>query len=323
MRIAKRAGIIFVLLMMFSLAGYPVVAQNVSSQWFPETRHTVSGIFFNFFYSVKDPLTQFGYPITDVIRDTTGRQTQYFQRARFDLVITDKGPIIQLADLGRYLYEDIGAAYNIVQTGPLCRPFPATGKTVCYDFLTFYDAHQGDLYIGDPITGIELRDGHYMQYFTKGRLEYDFTLPEGRRVVISQLGRPAFDKYVGNPCFLWGACNENEIDAIPLSAQVDAITARAFVRDPLLAPGQQQTIYLIVQNQNLLPVKGAQVSILALYPDGKKSAYRPVDLTAADGILKISLPVSRLDPGQVVELRFSVEFQGLKTTTNTWFRIWY
>ena len=90
MRIAKRAGIVFVLLIIIALAGQPVAAQSVSSHWFPETRHSVSGPFFNFFYGVKDPLTMFGYPITNAFRDSTGRLTQYFQRARFDLVTTNR-----------------------------------------------------------------------------------------------------------------------------------------------------------------------------------------------------------------------------------------
>jgi len=325
MRIAKRAGIVFILLMMLALAGQPVAAQNVSSRWFPETRHTVSGYFFNFYYGLKDPLTQFGYPITDAFRDSTGRLTQYFQRARFDLVITDQGPVVILADLGRYLYEDIGASYNIMQEGPTCRSFPRTGKSVCYSFLQFYDAHQGDKYIGDPISGIEFRDGRFMQYFTKVRLEYDSNLPDGRRVKISQLGRPAYDKYVGNPIYLWGSGDPGTSGSdIPGSLPVTAITAYAFVHDPLLAAGQQQqTVYVIVRDQDLQPVPGATVSILAIYPDGKNFFYPPQEATGTDGILQITLPVSKVAPRQVIELQLSIEFQGLKASTRTWFRIWY
>jgi hypothetical protein len=323
MRIAKRAGMVVVLLIMLGLAGQPVVAQNAGAQYFSETHHTVSGYFYDFFYTPKDPLTYFGYPITDAFLDSTGHLTQYFQRARFDLVMTDKGPVVVLADIGRYLYEDIGAAYNIVQNGPSCRPFPRTGKPVCYSFLQFYDAHQGDTYIGDPISGIEYRDGRYMQYFTKVRLEYDSNLPEGHKVIISLLGRPAFDLIVGDTTKLFDDNPGDGANVLIVPLPVTAITARAFVHDPLLAAGQQQTIYLIVQDQDLHPVKGAQASVLALYPDGSQYAYRPLDLTGDDGILAFTLPVSKLAPRQVVGLLIKVEFQGLKATASTWFRIWY
>jgi hypothetical protein len=321
MRIAKRAGIVIVLLIMLAIAGQPVVAQSVSSHWFPETRHTVSGNFYKFFYSVKDPLTQFGYPITNAFRDSTGRLTQYFQRARFDLVTTDKGLVVVLADLGRYLYEDIGAYYNIAQNGPTCRLFPRTGFNVCYAFLPFYDAYQGETYFGDPISGIEMRDGIMMQYFTKVRLEYKSNPLNGQWVTISMLGRPAYDKYVGTPIYLYS--NDPTTDNITESVPVTSITARAFVRDPLLAPGQSETIYLIVQDQDLNPLEGAVVSYTAIYPDGNNFEYQPIDPTGADGVLKITLPVSRIAPRQVIELQLKVKFQELNTTTRTWFRIWY
>ena len=232
--------------------------------------------------------------------------------------MTDKGPVVTLADLGKYLYEDIGAAYNILQIGAACRFFPLTGKTVCYAFLQFYDAHQGDIYFGDPISGIEFRDGRLVQYFTKVRMEYQANLPEGRKVSLSLLGRPAFDKYVGNSILL-----SRSDPNLPASLPVTSITALAFVHDPVLAAGQQQTVFLIVQDQNRRPVKGAQASVLAIYPDGNQYAYPQFEVTGADGILKITLPVAKIDPRQVVELQLTVEFQGLSAKTGTWFRIWY
>jgi hypothetical protein len=137
-------------------------------------------------------------------------------------------------------------------------------------------------------------------------------------VTISQLGRPAYDKYVGNPIYLLPT-GPNITSDVP----VTSITARAFVRDPLLAPGQQETIYLIVQDQDLNPLKGVQVSYVAIYPDGNNIAYHSMDETGADGVLMITLPVSRIAPRQVVELQLTVEFQTLKTSARTWFRIWY
>mgnify|MGYP001126647610 CR=1 FL=1 len=93
---------------------------------------------------MREPLFLFGYPLTDEFYDqTTGRLTQYFQKARFDLVTTDKGSEVQVANLGWMLHDGAGESANIPETGPTCRLFPKSGYTVCYAFLQFYEAHEG------------------------------------------------------------------------------------------------------------------------------------------------------------------------------------
>ena len=134
MRIAKRVGIFIVLLIILTSIYQPAVADTVDSRWFPLTRHSVKGEFLKFYQNAPDPLTLFGYPITDAFVDQTGHQTQYFQRARFDLLMTDKGPSVVLANLGWFLYDDKGVPVDFAQSGPTCRPFPETGKNVCYAF---------------------------------------------------------------------------------------------------------------------------------------------------------------------------------------------
>ena len=205
MRIAKLVGIITVLGMVLVSAGQPALAAPaVDSEYYPQTFHFIRGDFLKFYHSVSDPLTIFGFPITDQFIDPqTGILTQYFQKARFDLQTTAQGPLVTLGKLGYLLYDENGTPYNIPQTGPTCRLFPATAKTACYAFLQYYDANQGDKYFGDPISGLELRDGgRIVQYFTNVRMEYWPNLPEGRKVQLTYLGRPAFDKYIKIPSLL-------------------------------------------------------------------------------------------------------------------------
>lgn len=64
----------------------PVAPDPQAPQYFPETGHNVSGLFYNFWREYG--LAQFGYPITEVRTETLedGRtyQVQYFERARFE-----------------------------------------------------------------------------------------------------------------------------------------------------------------------------------------------------------------------------------------------
>ena len=317
MRIAKRAGIGILLLLILTAVCQPVAAQSSTSRWFPETRHWVKGDFLKFYNSVKDPLTVFGYPITEEFNDSTAHLTQYFQRARFDLIATDKGMVVNLAHLGKFVYEDIGAASNIVQDGPTCRSFAVTHKNVCYAFLQFFDAYHGDLFFGDPISWIESRDGHLVQYFTNVRMEWQPNLPDGHRVVLTHLGELVRDQILGD------AGRESDITAGPSEDPVTSITAKAFVKSSLLATGKSETIYVIVQDQNLLPVKGADAYVEVVYPDGTKYKNVPSETTNQFGILVITLQVVPISPRQVVDLDITVNYQGLHAKAATWFRIWY
>ncbi|NWJ53202.1 MAG: hypothetical protein HXX14_20330, partial [Bacteroidetes bacterium] len=74
-----------ILVMAFSFFGYfaPALAAE-ASQYFPETKHTVSGKFLDYWRN-NGGLPTYGYPITDAQMETdpeTGKQflTQWFER---------------------------------------------------------------------------------------------------------------------------------------------------------------------------------------------------------------------------------------------------
>jgi hypothetical protein len=319
MRIAKRVGIFIVLAFLLISVGQPVdAAQNAAgTQWFPETGFYLRGEFYKFYYSVKDPLTLFGYPIADESVDSTGTLTQYFQRARFDLTITKKGPVVTLANLGSFVYDGNGIPSSIPQTGPTCRLFPRTGKTVCYAFLQYYDANQGETYFGDPVSALENRDGVLVQYFQKVRMEWQPARPEGRKVVLTQLGYLAYYVINGSPA------GTNGTNYISSTRPVTSLKTRAFVHDSLIGSGATQIVYLIVQSQDLQPVSRVVASGIVTNPDGSKYAFSAYGATGADGVLKILLPVGDHLPGELISVEITASFQGLQSKTNTWFRIWY
>jgi hypothetical protein len=100
--------------------------------------HIVQGEFLKFYRSASDPLLVFGYPITDEFVDpVTHVMTQYFQKARFDLISTTAGPIIELAPLGQSMHTGVAPTASIPTNGSACRFFQQTGKNVCFAFLQF------------------------------------------------------------------------------------------------------------------------------------------------------------------------------------------
>jgi hypothetical protein len=293
-----------------------VKAQSSNSVYVSETGHWIYGDFLSTYNSVSDPLLYFGYPITDEFTDpTTNLSVQYFQRARFDQVDTPEGPTIQVAPLGQLLYQAGAPLADIPNTGPTCRTFKS-GFPVCYAFLQFYDAYNGNTWFGNPISEVEVLDGHYVQYFEKARMEWWPDKPTGEKVVLSDLGRIYFDKNVANPDLLKSSppasINEKLLNPI----------VNVFVLRSLIGPGDSQTVYVIAQDQYLSPIANAQVGVTLYYPDGSKTFYR-LSETNEFGISQFSFPVDQLDVRTLVKVVAEIGIRGESASGMTWFRIWW
>ena len=207
---------------------------------------------------MSDPLLYFGYPITDDFTDpNTNQRVQYFQRARFDLVDTAEGTVIQIAPLGRLLHEDNAPLADIPNEGPTCRAFE-TGHSVCYAFLQFYDSYNGSAWFGSPISEVEVADGHYVQYFENIRMEWWPEKPSGQRVVLTDLGRIYFDRFVANPELLKSS------PPASINGKLINPTVNLFALRSLIGAGEQQTVFVIVQDQYFRPVASSQVGCHSL-----------------------------------------------------------
>jgi hypothetical protein len=81
-----------------------------NSQLFPETGHTVSGRFLDYWQS-HGGLTQLGYPITGVFTETSDLDgkpymVQYFERAVFEMHPENQPPYdVLLSQLGTFRYK--------------------------------------------------------------------------------------------------------------------------------------------------------------------------------------------------------------------------
>src|SRR5215510_4245557 len=170
-----------------------VHAQSTDVQYFPETGHSVKGLFLQFYKAAKDPLLYYGYPITEQMASKDGKAVQYFQRARFELTGSQS---IQLTPLGSLTYKPSGP-WTI--NNPNAFEVYPTGYSVCLGFLEFYKSNGGAKQFGNPISPFDSSDNLIVQYFENTRFEWR---GDRQTVVISDLGRIYFDQLKEDPAQL-------------------------------------------------------------------------------------------------------------------------
>ncbi len=204
------AGALLVLL----LGGMGQAGAQAASRYFPETSHTVSGAFLNYWNS-NGGLAQQGYPITEEypeVNDIDGKtyNTQYFQRARFEFhpEIGDQNNQVLLGLLGAEAflarYHNLNAAVNpVIVPGGGSRFFPDTGHTVTGLFLNYWNTHGGLRQEGFPISEAfveaSLTDGrpYITQYFQRARFEYHSEISgQNNQVLLGLVGVEIYQRKV-------------------------------------------------------------------------------------------------------------------------------
>lgn len=295
-----------------------VLAQDDDGRrYFPETGHWVTNNFLAKYESVPNPELVFGFPLTDAYEDPTTRVLiQYFQRARFEFH-PDKPPevAVQLTPLGQYLYEP-GAELTTLSNATACRTYSETGYQVCYTFLEFFNENGGVALFGYPISNFEIHDGRIMQYFQRARFEWMPERPAGERVRISSLGSLYFEVRKENPARKDPVPGDNILQSI-LSLQVRAFPAKA------VTPFDgSQTIYIIVQDQNLLPVPDATITLEITPPVGETQRLIVTDETDKNGMTQLSFKFNSQAAG-ITKISVTASYNKLQAKTVTSFRIWY
>lgn len=297
------------------LAGHGFAgAQTSNSQFFPETGHTVRGEFLDFFNRAKDPLLVFGYPITEEMFSRDGKTVQYFQRARFELVIDSSGSTrIQLTPLGLLLYKP--ELQRTVHNLSACEFFAGTGHLVCFQFLGFFRGNGGLEQFGNPVSPFEFHDDILVQYFENARLEWRTDGFDGR-VVITDLGRIYFDVLGEDPAQLKPVEPTNATINPVLSIKV-----RAFVSRPVTRPGGDQTVFIIVRSQTGQAVANASGSVIVGLTDDSLQTHRFT--TDSHGVAQVSFSFNNQIEGKLVPIEVVVSYQNLNGSSRTSFRIWY
>lgn len=211
-QLSTRVQRLVTLLLISLLVGsiIPPVSAQSNVVYFPETGHYVGGQFLNF-WNANGGMPIFGYPITpEYVAYSTGLITQYFERARFELL--DLGGGQTTVQLG-LLAVELTAGRTFPKVPPIQntadrRYIPETQHIIQYGFKEIWERHGAERIFGFPISEeIEevLQNGewHTVQYFERSRFEYWPEFPPGERVLISHLGRmlvpPEMTAPVGTP----------------------------------------------------------------------------------------------------------------------------
>jgi len=311
-KFARFVGIFMLLFGLLAGTGNFVHAQEAGSKYFPETGHNVSGDFWDYYQKTPEADQVFGYPLTEAFTDTTsGRMVQYFTRARFELhPELPEGQQVKLTSLGSKIYTP-GTGPNIPSSIG-CRNF-ANGRSVCYAFLDFFDKYGGEAIFGQPISGFESLDGRIVQYFERARFDWYPEYGEGEKVVLADLGRMYFDI---------AKEDANRLQPVQYDGLVNVLTlqTRVFVWKAVTRANDQQTVYVVVQDQKLSPVYNAAVNVVVNWPDGSQQVF-PFT-TNRNGIVIVPLPVQNQAFGSMVVVNVQVDYQGIKGKAITSFRVW-
>jgi hypothetical protein len=296
-------------------------AQVEPRQYYSETGHWIIGDFLVAYQSVADPKVLYGWPITDEFVSVAagGRRVQYFENVRFELR-PENPPDLRVvkSQLGEVLYaqEQPGLVIPLPQGDAGCTLFKETGFQVCYAFLDFFDAYGGIDQFGYPVSDLEEHDMFAVQYFQFARLEWHPELPAGQQVSLTDIGKRYFALFE-DPRLAQPVTNGAPHLIIDLQVQ-------AYVAQPVMLASGEQTVFVVVQDQSLAPVAGAQVAISLRVPSvsaGDEIAY-PVGTTDDKGITRFTFPMSD-QPNGLVEIVVIASYDNLKAKTITSYRVWW
>lgn len=186
---------------------------QANSRYFPETNHTVTGRFLDYWQSNGD-LMQQGYPISEEMQEVSeidGKtyRVQYFERAMFEYHPENTYPYdVLLTLLGRLRYTE---KYPNSTPAPDQKPnesqgsifFPETGKRLGGSFLLYWKQFGGLKQQGYPVSDeIQERselDGktYTVQYFERSVMEWHPGNTPPYDVPLSQLGKFHYDEKYG------------------------------------------------------------------------------------------------------------------------------
>ena len=244
--------------------------------------------------------TVLGEPISGACELAGGGVAQYFQRMRLQL---DKdSQEVELYPLGEWAH----AGLSRVEATPdnftnRQRHFPQTGHFVQDEFLTFYEANDGETILGPPVSAPFEEGELLVQYFRNGRLEWHPNAPREQRVQIGMLGRAHYAQAAQDV-----SC---EIRARPVEVGVASeVQIHASVSRPVLYEGEQQVVYATVTTPAGVPVSRVPVQVTVRGPDASPDSSLTLDLGQTDAEGHVSGVLEELpdyEPGSRISLEIT------------------
>jgi hypothetical protein len=321
-----RSGIVsLIILGLLSGIWLPGQAQSADHKDYPEKGHTVVGEFLSFYLSRPDHLAVYGYPITQEFFDSAAdTRVQYFERARFEYdASAPAGQRVKLSNLGSLILKQaLLKPASLVTDTPMCRPFTHENDrhSVCYAFLAYYEAHDGPVLFGKPISDFSWEGDRLVQYFEKARFEWNPDLPSDQWVGLANVGRIQFE--LSQHDAKWLDPVTMGIAGIAGPNPVISLNARAFVSRPVSKGTSEQTVTVIVRDQNLHAVPQALVAAIVHLSNGVETRYR-MKATDDDGMTQLVFPLKDEPVNQIIQVEIVVSYNDFQTSTSAWFRIWW
>jgi hypothetical protein len=299
----------------------PVLAQGISGRYYSETGHTLDPEFVTYF-DEHGGLQILGYPITDAFVDYwSGLIIQYTQNARMEIFPDPETQAMQvrLKELGiLFVGERALDLTDPLAVGPNadCEYYPLTGHNVCFMFLEFYREHGGPQLFGYPVSDFTIENERLVQYFQGFRLDWYPENPQQHQVQVAPLGRVHFEVTGYDRDLLRPRTPNNA-----MLYEVITLHPKASVEKPIAAVSDTQVVYVVVRDQNYLPVSAAAVTLVAHFPGETRTLLMAP--TNEDGISQLELAYVDQPIGAQIDLEFYVSSGTVLTTTRDSFRIWW
>ena len=267
--------------------------------YIPETGHTLDQVFLDQWREAGGAVA-YGYPITPEITRPDGTIVQYLQYARFEYYPEGNaaGQYFALGNIGEELRpfslqrsvasftstgsaDGAGAAANSAEfisawmsvdppTGenPQVRYVEATGHTVRYAFLDFWERTGGVAYLGNPVTEEYVRDGVTYQVFERGQLAWE----NGKEAWMVPVGQLLADKYglSQEPVAQSDIPTYNESLFIPPPPAVEIAGT-----GPGPVPGSAKSIVVSISQQRMWVYEGEMMVLSSLVSTGRPEFATP------------------------------------------------
>jgi hypothetical protein len=292
---------------------------------FPGIPFTVSGPFLEFYLTAKNPEIVFGFPISDVLDHPIKKnvKVQYFNYARMEYDPSRPvGKQVSLAALGNYAFNEntSGEDFNIATAGGRCRYFEESVYPVCYLFRQYYDAYQGESFIGLPVSNVRIVDGRLVQYFEFARMEWWPENEVGPHVVLTELGQMDY------------ARNVSRADPESPAAEIVLPEVNLFPQRPLVGSSDTQRIFVVVQDREFKPIANATITYQVVREgnqlrDNQKVVVpmRKGPVSDPFGISTLSIaPISGTGPRDQFKVIVTVVVPDVgEVTAETTYRVWW
>ena len=312
MRHLIRAGLI---LSAITLLAGPAEAQ-AGGRYYAETGHTLDARFVDFFEE-HGGVEILGYPITDVFVDPeNGYPIQYLENARLEYARQGQEAVIRMPVLGELLGGWDAPLPSRQSAASGCRYFPESGHRACFAFLDFFDQHGGLPLFGYPISEFKLENGRVVQYFQGFRLDWHPEASDGRQVQVAPLGGEHFE-VMGYDLNLLKSNPPQDMQQY----RVLELRPQVSVWKPVVRGSDSQRVFVVIRDQNLMPVQGASVTLNVRFADHARVLVMP--RSDAAGISQVDLAFEHQPPGRSVTLEVLVSYADLQVSTRDSFLVWW